>query len=143
MLAKLDFSPLDLVIDDASHMYQPTKASFEALFPCLRPGGLYVIEDWAWTHWKEFQTQDHPWIAESALTQLLYELVAAAGSSTLLIANITGFQGFAVIERGGMPAAALDGFKLEQHISDRPPASIARQLLRASKRYARRLAHRK
>jgi len=32
--------PLDLVIDDASHMYAPTKRSFESLFPKLRPGGL-------------------------------------------------------------------------------------------------------
>ncbi|MGZ4727705.1 MAG: class I SAM-dependent methyltransferase [Acidimicrobiales bacterium] len=37
---------LDLVIDDASHLYHPTVASFEVLFPRLRTGGLYVIEDW-------------------------------------------------------------------------------------------------
>lgn len=37
---------LDLVIDDASHRYSPTVASFECLFPRLRPGGRYVIEDW-------------------------------------------------------------------------------------------------
>jgi len=47
-------SPLDLVIDDASHTYKATKTSFETLFPMLRPGGIYVIEDWAWVHWKEF-----------------------------------------------------------------------------------------
>ena len=39
--------PIDLVIDDASHLYEPTMASFEVLFPRLRPGGLFVIEDWA------------------------------------------------------------------------------------------------
>lgn len=39
-------APLDLVIDDASHVYGPTRASFEVLFPRLRPGGLYLIEDW-------------------------------------------------------------------------------------------------
>jgi predicted O-methyltransferase YrrM len=39
--------PIDLVIDDASHLYEPTLASFEVLFPRLRPGGLFVIEDWA------------------------------------------------------------------------------------------------
>jgi predicted O-methyltransferase YrrM len=38
--------PLDLVIDDASHLYGPTRASFEVLFPRVRPGGLYLIEDW-------------------------------------------------------------------------------------------------
>ena len=39
---------LDLVIDDASHSYEETRASFETLFPFLRPDGVYVIEDWAW-----------------------------------------------------------------------------------------------
>lgn len=36
----------DLVIDDASHVLGPTRTSFEVLFPRLRPGGLYVVEDW-------------------------------------------------------------------------------------------------
>jgi predicted O-methyltransferase YrrM len=42
--------PLDLVIDDASHVYSLTRASFETLFPRLRPGGTYVIEDWSAAH---------------------------------------------------------------------------------------------
>jgi predicted O-methyltransferase YrrM len=42
--------PLDLVIDDASHHYAETRTSFEIVFPRLRPGGLYIIEDWAWAH---------------------------------------------------------------------------------------------
>jgi predicted O-methyltransferase YrrM len=39
---------LDLVIDDASHRLEPTRASFETLFPRLREGGLFIIEDWRW-----------------------------------------------------------------------------------------------
>ncbi|MDH4169915.1 MAG: class I SAM-dependent methyltransferase [Acidimicrobiia bacterium] len=39
--------PVDLVIDDASHLYHPTMTSFEALFPRLRSGGRFIIEDWA------------------------------------------------------------------------------------------------
>lgn len=42
-----DGHPLDLVIDDASHILGPTEASFDALFPRLRPGGIFVIEDWS------------------------------------------------------------------------------------------------
>ena len=38
--------PLDLVVDDCSHRYKPSRASFNELFPRLRPGGVYVIEDW-------------------------------------------------------------------------------------------------
>jgi hypothetical protein len=39
--------PIDFVIDDASHLYEPTLASFEVLFPRLRPDGLFIVEDWA------------------------------------------------------------------------------------------------
>jgi hypothetical protein len=42
--------PLDLVIDDASHHYAETRTSFEVVFPRLRPGGVYILEDWAWAH---------------------------------------------------------------------------------------------
>jgi hypothetical protein len=42
--------PLDLVIDDASHLYGPTVATFDVLFPRLRPGGRYVVEDWSCDH---------------------------------------------------------------------------------------------
>ncbi len=41
---------LDVVIDDASHLLGPTRTSFEVLFPRLRPGGIYFIEDWSWDH---------------------------------------------------------------------------------------------
>src|SRR6266545_1298511 len=37
---------LDVVIDDASHLYGPTRRSFDILFRLVRPGGAYVIEDW-------------------------------------------------------------------------------------------------
>jgi hypothetical protein len=39
--------PLDLVIDDASHRLTPTLKTFNLMFPRLRKGGLYIIEDWS------------------------------------------------------------------------------------------------
>lgn len=35
----------DVIIDDASHMYGSTIATFEALFPVVKSGGIYLIED--------------------------------------------------------------------------------------------------
>lgn len=120
-IVKNEFSgPLDLVIDDASHLYGPTKTSFETLFPLLRPGGFYVIEDWAWAHWKDFQTSDHPWATETELTKLIFELTEATGSSTALIASLATFQGFVVVERGEIGSAELGEFKLDDYISRRP-----------------------
>jgi predicted O-methyltransferase YrrM len=47
---ELGDTPLDLVFDDASHLLEPTRTSFETLFPRLRPGGLYLVEDWQHDH---------------------------------------------------------------------------------------------
>jgi len=108
---------VDLVIDDGSHLYLPTKASFETLFPLLPPGGLYVIEDWAWEHWPEFQDLSHIWANEEGLGRLVGELVEATGSSKTLIRSVHVFEGFAVIERGEESSGE---FRLEEHIVRRP-----------------------
>lgn len=35
----------DIIIDDASHINKLTIESFNILFPLLKPGGIYVVED--------------------------------------------------------------------------------------------------
>lgn len=45
---------LDIIIDDASHYGASSRLSFDALFPRLKPGGLYVIEDWATGYWDDW-----------------------------------------------------------------------------------------
>jgi SAM-dependent methyltransferase len=43
----------DIVIDDASHLGHYTAASFAALYERhLRPGGIYVLEDWGTGYWE-------------------------------------------------------------------------------------------
>ncbi len=44
----------DVVIDDGSHQSRDVIATFEAIFPRLHPGGLYVIEDTACSYWDEY-----------------------------------------------------------------------------------------
>jgi SAM-dependent methyltransferase len=90
---------LDLVIDDASHFLEPTRVSFEELFPRLRPGGVYVIEDWAWAH-REVDL----WPERPPLSRLVLELVLAAGRRPDLIAGVEIDRAWAVIERGPAPA---------------------------------------
>lgn len=43
--------PFDIVIDDGSHFSHHVITSFNALFPHVRPGGLYVIEDLQASYW--------------------------------------------------------------------------------------------
>ena len=72
---------LDLVVDDASHNYEQTKASFEILFPLLRPGGIYSIEDWSWAHHPNYQAPDAPFFKDHALSNLLFEQIMLMGSA--------------------------------------------------------------
>jgi hypothetical protein len=47
---------VDVIIDDASHLGAYSLASYMALFPFWKPGGLYFVEDWAtgyWTSWPD------------------------------------------------------------------------------------------
>jgi Methyltransferase domain len=37
----------DLIVDDASHIGHLTAATFASLWPLVKPGGVYVVEDWA------------------------------------------------------------------------------------------------
>ena len=44
-----EFAPdgCDLIVDDASHVGALSAATFALLWPLVRPGGFYVVEDWA------------------------------------------------------------------------------------------------
>lgn len=69
-------SILDLVVDDASHFYEQTKSSFNALFPLLRTGGIYAIEDWGLAQ-NIRPTSDSVDVLDSpstALSRLVFEL---------------------------------------------------------------------
>lgn len=54
MCARTFPSDIDLVIDDAAHIGAYSLNSFLALFALLRPGGLYVIEDWGTGYWNDW-----------------------------------------------------------------------------------------
>jgi hypothetical protein len=122
--------PLDLVMDDASHGYQATKASFETLFPLLRPGGLYLIEDWAWGHWPEFNGPTSYLAEEIELTRLVEELVAAVGSCYRVPVQTVGplsvYHGFVAIERGPGATPENSPFFLERYIVRRPHSPKAK-----------------
>lgn len=115
--AELGGQALDLVVDDASHFNAETRATFRALFPRLRPGGLYVIEDWGWAHWPGDLWQKErggPYFhRKEPLTNLLIELVALCASSPLVTPRISVESAQIYVERG--PAALAPGFELSDH----------------------------
>ena len=81
--------PLDLVFDDCSHLYEPTRDSFNELFPRLRPAGTYVIEDWRWAHPPiDEEEPEGIWPAQTPLTRLIFEIVLSISSLPGLVADV-------------------------------------------------------
>jgi hypothetical protein len=123
------------VIDDASHFDAPTRASFQAIFPLMRPGGVYVIEDWNWVHYPaeffdgtgfadHFRTGRPP-------TDLVADLVKVVGSDASVVSELRVTGAGVEVVRG---KAALEApFDLSDHIvehdlwtdSDPPAAGIS------------------
>lgn len=48
------FDRMDIVIDDGGHTMTQQQISFATLFPLLKPGGIYVIEDLHTSYWTQF-----------------------------------------------------------------------------------------
>jgi hypothetical protein len=48
-----EFAPngLDIAIDDASHIGAFSLETFRAVFPLVKIGGLYIVEDWSTGYW--------------------------------------------------------------------------------------------
>jgi predicted O-methyltransferase YrrM len=109
---------LDLVVDDASHRYDFSRRSFEILFPLLRPGGVYVVEDWAWSHQTAHQQPGSPWFSHDALTNLIFELVALLGSSGLL-KDLYVTKGLFAVTKSERPTATAGGTDFWQRILNR------------------------
>lgn len=100
--AEFDDRRLDLVIDDASHFLDETREAFNALFPLVRPGGAYVIEDWSWAHDSVDKPDDFAtfYPEREPLTKLIFELILACPSLPGMINNIEIDSNSATVWRG-------------------------------------------
>ncbi len=128
--------PLDLVIDDASHQYRESRASFEVLFPSLRPGGLYLLEDWRSQHMLAAQLAsalaagddvrheiERRMIAEdrvapdTPMSRLVMELVIARAINGDVVADVAIGADWAAVRRGPAPIDSRT-FRLDDHAPD-------------------------
>lgn len=60
LLKQIAHSGLDIILDDCSHIGVNTAISYETLFPYLKPGGLYIIEDWATGYMNDWPDGKYP-----------------------------------------------------------------------------------
>ncbi len=107
----------DLIVDDGSHVSRDIIATFQALFPRLVPGGLFLIEDLHASYWASFgggfRTQDAAieWLkglVDALHADYFEESVPAAARTALAalnreIARVAFYDSVAVIEK--LPAA--------------------------------------
>ena len=109
MIARENFKgedrSLDLVIDDGAHRYEPCKNSLNVFLPLLRPGGVYIIEDWGWAHWPDAEFQEEAASRQYAdqnipLTKLIFEVVMLAASRPEIIQNVFIDSSRAFLTRG-------------------------------------------
>ncbi|GIJ60384.1 class I SAM-dependent methyltransferase [Virgisporangium aurantiacum] len=105
--------PLDIVIDDGSHLSRDVIVSFRALFPHLRDGGLYVIEDLGTAYWPGWggssERLDDPATSAGFLKTLVdglnhQELVPgggrAAADTDTTVTGLHLYHNLAVVEKG-------------------------------------------
>jgi hypothetical protein len=114
-------SPIDLVVDDASHFYEETRNTFRALFPRLRPGGVYIIEDWGWAHWPgdhwQIDRGGDYFRGKLPLSNLLVELMLLCAGSPELVSRVTFNSVVIYVERG--PGELAPGFEFSEHLFNR------------------------
>ena len=94
--------PLDLVIDDASHNLDETRTTFSVVFPFMRAGGIYIIEDWKWAHQNIHNKTDPEGLrpGQPPLTILAFELLLVLASTKGLIADIRFDRNSIFIQKG-------------------------------------------
>jgi hypothetical protein len=49
-----EFGAPDIILDDGSHVARHQEVSFKTLFPLLKEGGIYAIEDMHTAYWRQF-----------------------------------------------------------------------------------------
>lgn len=112
-LARLECRPIDLIIDDASHMLNLSIATFEILFPHVRKGGVYILEDWGWAHQSGTQPGDpyfEHYRPQKPLSNLAFMIQMAMVSHPGLISRVEVVPSAVIVHRGeaDWPTARLD-----------------------------------
>ena len=106
--------PLDLVIDDASHLYEESRATFEVLYPHLRPGGAYVLEDWRWQHMVATST-DHPErMSEKAKAAIVQRMIDVSEGRAGLVVPMSRLVLELVLIRAALPGVITE-LVIDQH----------------------------
>jgi hypothetical protein len=118
--AEIGDQPLDLVVDDASHLLDLTRRTFNCLFPLLRAGGTYLIEDWWWAHANAAESIQPD---EVPLTVLVFELILASAHAPGVVGRVVADREWVAVTRGDVEVDA-DTFDLSSLYGPRGRALV-------------------
>ena len=79
--------PFDLIVDDASHIWKHQQDAFETLFPHLKPGGIYILED---IHTSYIPRYGDPFGGEATVDWLKWRLNDVVMASPEFVERHTG-----------------------------------------------------
>jgi len=126
-ILKKDFGDelLDVVIDDTSHNFIPSLVSFNVLFPRLKPGGIFVIEDWSWEHFSESGGgPDYMVEKTTGFARLVLMATLASAYRPGIITKVVLQRGIAVIYRG-QESLDPESFDINEQLGERGHALLA------------------
>jgi hypothetical protein len=133
-----EFGPFDVIIDDGSHVPQHVTTSFNILFPRLRDGGYYIIEDVQTTFWPQFGGSALGGatmrLAMAALENLHHAEIKVAHPTRLVddmsksIRAFHAFHNLFVIEKGDNTEPSNHRFRLDNPHAARALRVIATEM---------------
>lgn len=88
--------PFDLIVDDGSHLASDIVTSFEVLFPKLKPGGTYAIEDLHTAYLSDFGGGP-PGTPDTAMA-LVKSILDDLNSGTRALAGVHAYPGLVLIQ---------------------------------------------
>jgi hypothetical protein len=107
-----EHGPFDIVIDDGSHINEHVLFSFDVLFPYVRPGGWYAIEDTQTAYWPQYGGVSGAAAGEGTSVGLLKQLIdgleyqecqpngGRPGYSDKHVVGLHVYHNLALIEKG-------------------------------------------
>jgi hypothetical protein len=113
-------SGFNLAIDDASHVGAYSRITFDAVFPLLDPGGIYIVEDWATGYVDDFidgcRFQEYPLhFRESKFSNIPRRLPSHDFGMVGFVKSLVDMtsEGISPLEQSDMPKFAHRIEKLE------------------------------